>query len=124
MDCDNRSMITAKTAEVIQFIVGGLLTVAASKLSVNFGPQVGALIWTIPLLMIVSVMTLRYSGNSKRMVAQLCFSSFWTTLINAIAGVILGVLVLTVPGDIGWAVGVSVIINIGVAFGYYKYFLK
>ena len=58
------------------------------------------------------------------MLANLCFSSFWTTLINAVAGVILGVLILSVPGNIGWAVAISVLLNIGIAAGYYKYFLK
>ena len=117
-------MITATTADFAQFMVGGFLTVAASKLSLLFGPEIDALAWTIPLLMIVSVVTLRYSGSSKRMLANLCFSSFWTTLINAVAGVILGVLILSVPGNIGWAVAISVLLNIGIAAGYYKYFLK
>lgn len=117
-------MITATTADFAQFMVGGFLTVAASKLSLLFGPEIGALAWTIPLLMIVSVVTLRYSGSSKRMVAKLCFSSFWTTLINAVAGVMLGLLILSVPGNIGWAVAISVLLNIAIAAGYYKYFLK
>lgn len=117
-------MITATTADIAQFLVGGFLTVAASKLSLLFGPQIGALAWTIPLLMIVSVVTLRYSGCSKRMVARLCFSSFWTTLINAVAGVILGLLILSVPGNIGWAVLVTILLNVAVSAGYYKYFLK
>ena len=117
-------MITATTADIAQFLVGGFLTVAASKLSLLFGPQIGALAWTIPLLMIVSVVTLRYSGSSKRMVARLCFSSFWTTLINAVAGVILGLLILSVPGNIGWAVLVTILLNVAVSAGYYKYFLK
>jgi hypothetical protein len=74
--------------------------------------------------MIVSVVTLRYSGSSKRMVARLCFSSFWTTLINAVAGVILGLLILSVPGNIGWAVLVTILLNVAVSAGYYKYFLQ
>ena len=105
-----------------QFVCGGLMTVAASKLSVAYGPSVGALVWVLPILLYVSAVTMRFQGHSRKLIAELCFDSFGTTIVNAFTGVILGLCVLMIPGNIWWAVLVSVIVSITMGFGYHHLF--
>lgn len=108
--------------DILQFIAGGLLTLAASRLSIIYGPDVGALVWVYPILLMVSVVAQWHKGQSKREVAQLCFASFGTTLVNAVMGVLLGVLVLMMSGSIWWAVAVSIVVGLFVGYGYHRLF--
>jgi hypothetical protein len=110
------------TIDILQFIAGGLMTFAASRLSITYGPSIGALVWLYPILLMVSVVSQWYKGESKTEVAQLCFDSFGTTIVNAIMGVLLGVLILVMPGSMWWAVIASIVVGLGVGYGYHRLF--
>lgn len=73
---------TLGIVDVAQFTLGGLLTVAASKLASVYGAKIGALVWTVPILLYVSLISLWVRGESKNVLANLCFYSFGTTLVN------------------------------------------
>ncbi len=113
--------ISKHSIDILQFIAGGLLTLAASRLSIIYGPEIGALVWVYPILLMVSVVSQWHKGQSKREVAQLCFASFGTTLVNAVMGVMLGVLVLTMSGSIWWAVAASMAVGLFVGYGYHRF---
>ena len=109
-------------ADIAQFVGGGALTVAASKLSIAYGPSVGALAWVVPVLLYVSVAALRYQGQTREQLAKLCFDSFGTTVVNAMTGVLLGVLILVVPGPVAWALLTSLVLSIAIGYGYHRLF--
>lgn len=109
-------------ADVAQFIVGGLMTLAASKLSVAYGPSTGALVWIFPILLYVSAVALSFQGHGRALIANLCFASFGTTIVNAFTGVILGMLVLFLPGNIIWAVLASIVTSVLIGYGYHRLF--
>jgi hypothetical protein len=97
-----------------------MLTLAASKLAEIYGADIGALVWLFPILMTVSVLGQWYRGVPKYKLAQLCFDSFGTTLVNAVVGVLIGFLILAMPGSIWWPVLVAIAMTLGIGYVYHK----
>ena len=97
-----------------QFIAGGALTVLATWLSDTYGPSVGALIWVFPILLYVSLAGMAASGESTKRMSSFCYSSFPTTMVNAISILLLGWLVTKFPGSVWKAIVASVIVCFGV----------
>lgn len=106
-------------SQFAQFLVGGMLTLAASKLSEIYGPKIGALVWLFPILMTVSILGQWYRGVPKYELAQLCFASFGTTLVNAVVGVLIGFLILFIPGSVWWPVLIAAALSVGIGFVYH-----
>ena len=112
-------MFTVETwSDIAQFVVGGGLTVAATKLSVAYGNSIGALVWVVPFLTYVMVVALRYQGKSANFAAQLCFDGFGTTIINAFTSLLGGVFILTFPPNIALAVAASLASSLAIGYVY------
>lgn len=116
------SLWDIRASQFVQFLVGGILTLAASKLSEIYGPNIGALVWLFPILMTVSIIDQWYRGVPKYELAQLCFASFGTTLVNAVVGVLIGYLILSMPGSVWWPVLVAAALTLGIGIVYHKFF--
>ena len=97
-----------------QFIGGGALTVLATWLSDTCGPSVGALIWVFPILLYVSLAGMAATGETTARMAQFCYSSFPTTMVNAISILLLGWLVTKFPGAAWKAISASIIVCLAV----------
>jgi len=100
-----------------QFMAGGTIVVLATMLSERFGPQVGALVWVFPVLLYVALVGMAAEGQSTQKMAQFCFSSFPTTLVNAISILVLGWLVTQFPGSVWKALLASIAICTVVGLG-------
>lgn len=100
-----------------QFVAGGTIVVLATMLSDRFGPQVGALVWVFPVLLYVALVGMAAEGESTQKMAQFCYSSFPTTLVNAISILILGWLVTRFPGSVWKALLASIAICTAVGLG-------
>ena len=111
-----------RASQFTEFLIGGLLTLAASKLSEIYGPNIGALVWLFPILMTVSILGQWYRGVPKYKLAQLCFDSFGTTLVNAIVGVLIGFLIVSLPGSIWWPVLIAALVSLVIGTVYHKLF--
>ena len=107
-------------ADIAQFVVGGGLTVAATRLSQVYGPDIGALVWVVPILTYVSIVAQRYLKVPLRDQAQFCFASFGTTIINAFTGVIFGLLILALPANLPLAIIVSLISSLLIGYAYHN----
>lgn len=114
------SLWDIRASQFAQFLVGGMLTLVASKLTEIYGADIGALVWLFPILMTVSVLGQWYRGVPKYKLAQLCFDSFGTTLVNAVVGVLIGFLILAMPGSIWWPVLVAIAMTLGIGYVYHK----
>jgi hypothetical protein len=102
---------------VAEFIAGGGLTVLATWLSDKYGPSVGALIWVFPILLYVSVVGMYFEGKPTKDMAAFCYSSFPTTMVNAVSIVILAWLITVFPGKLWAALGTSIAICLAVGYG-------
>ena len=99
---------------VAQFIAGGALTVLATWLSDTYGPSVGALIWVFPILLYVSLAGMAAAGGTTERMASFCYSSFPTTMVNAISIILLGWFVTKFPGAVWKAIVASIVVCFGV----------
>ena len=109
-----------RVSQFAQFLVGGMLTLAASKLTEIYSADIGALVWLFPILLSVSVLGQWYRGVPKYKLAQLCFDSFGTSLVNAVVGVIIGFLILLMPGSVWWPVLIAIAMSLGIGYVYHK----
>lgn len=107
-------------SQFVEFLVGGMLTLAASKLSEIYGPKIGSLVWLFPILMTVSVIGQWYRGVPKSKLAQFCFDRFGTTIVNAVVGVLIGFLILSMTGNVWWPVFIAIVIGLGIGVVYYN----
>jgi len=112
------SLWDIRASQFAQFLIGGMLTLAASKLTEIYGADIGALVWLFPILLAVSVLGQWYRGMPKYKLAQLCFDSFGTTLVNAIVGVLIGYLILSLSGSVWWPVLIAAVISLGIGAVY------
>lgn len=94
----------------VQFLAGGTIVVLATMLSERFGPQVGALVWVFPVLLYVALVGMAVEGQSTQRMAQFCYSSFPTTLVNAVSILVLGWLVTHFPSEVWKALLASIVI--------------
>lgn len=100
-----------------QFVAGGTIVVLATMLSDRFGPQVGALVWVFPVLLYVALVGMAAKGESTQKMAQFCYSSFPTTLVNAISILVLGWLVTRFPDAVWKALLASIAICTAIGLG-------
>lgn len=112
---------TKMLVRAAQFVAGGGLTVLATWLSDVYGPSVGALIWVFPILLYVSVVGMQFEGESEKKMAAFCYSSFPTTLVNAISILVLAWLITAFPGKLWAALLTSIAICLAVGFLIRKY---
>ena len=84
-----------------------------------YGAKIGALVWTVPILMYVSVISLWVRGEPKSVLANLCFYSFGTTLVNAVAGVLIGLMILGISEFVA-AIGVSLATSVALGYTYHR----
>lgn len=83
----------------------------------TYGAKLGSLVWVFPALLYVSLISLRYQGQTSQQLAQVCFSSFPTTVVNAFSILLLGYLISWFPESLMLACTLSVLVclTIGVA---------
>jgi hypothetical protein len=106
---------------IAQFAAGGGLTVLTTWLSGVYGPAVGAIIWVYPLLLYVSAIAMSAQGQPSKTIADFCYASFPTTVINAISALILGLLITHMPDHVDYAVLASIAISTVVGFITYQF---
>ncbi len=106
---------------IAQFAAGGSLTVLTTWLSRVYGPAVGAIIWVYPLLLYVSAIAMDAQGQPSRNIANFCYASFPTTVVNAVSALILGVLITRMPDRVGYAVLASIAISTVIGFITYQF---
>lgn len=114
------SNMTFGIVDVVQFTMGGLLTVAASKLTSVYGAKIGALAWTVPILLYVSIISLWLQGKPKNVLSDFCFYSFGTTLVNAVAGLLIGLIILGFSNNFIAAIGVSIVTSAVLGYTYHQ----
>ena len=104
-----------------QFVVGGGLTVLATWLSDPYGPKVGALIWVFPILLYVAVVGMAAEGEPAAKMSAFCYSSFPTTVVNAVSILILGWLIGKFAGSLWKALAASIAICLAVGYGFHRF---
>ena len=103
-----------------QFIGGGGITVLATWLSKTYGPKIGALIWVFPILLYVSVVGLVLEGQTTKQLADFCYASFPTTLVNACSILVLAWLIMMFPGKLWAALLSSIAICLAVGYAIHR----
>lgn len=102
---------------IAEFVVGGGLTVLATWLSRTYGPKVGAIVWVYPTLLYVAVMSLSFRGLSSEQLATVCFSSFPTTMVNAVSILALGHFITAFPDHLAAAISLSMALCTAIGYG-------